>query len=180
MKNMKIKAIVAGVVMDDGRLGIGYKGQLLFHIPEDMKFFKEQTTGSGKVLIAGRKTIESLPNGLKDREFIILSRTCHNMYVNGEMQLCVDSVERVMETLKYLECTGIEEAYIIGGGEVYEAMLPYTDEVLLTFIMPSKEEPKVDTYLVDLSNDFSQVKTLKEGSINECAYEMTKWVRKSK
>lgn len=107
------------IVAVDKNWGIGSQNKLLVTIPEDMKFFRTET--SGKVVVLGRKTLETFPNGqpLVNRTNIILSRN-PNYKVKGAIVL--HSVEEVLEELKkYSE----EEIYIIGGDSIYKAFLPY-------------------------------------------------------
>lgn len=119
--------------------GIGKDGDLLFGIPEDKKFFR-RTTLNHKVIM-GRKTLESLPNGkpFKDRENIILSRN-ENFSVSGAEVF--HSVEEV------LPFAGIdEEAFIVGGGEIYKALLPYCKKAIITKV---SGDPEADTFFPNL------------------------------
>ena len=87
------------IVNVDSNWAIGYRGKLLVSIPEDMKFFRSETTG--KVVVLGRKTLDTFPGGqpLKNRTNIILTRN-PNYQVKGAI-IC-HSVEEVLEELKAL------------------------------------------------------------------------------
>lgn len=116
------------IVAVDKNWGIGYQNKLLVSIPEDMKFFRSET--SGKVVVMGRKTLESFPNGLplKNRTNIVLTKN-PSYQVKGAI-VC-HSVEEVLEELKnYLT----EDVYIIGGDSIYREFLPYCDVAHVTRI----------------------------------------------
>ena len=95
-------------------------------IPEDMKFFRSETTG--KVVVLGRKTLDTFPGGqpLKNRTNIILTRN-PNYQVKGSI-IC-HSVEEVLEELKKYNS---EDVYIIGGDSIYKEFLPYCDVAHVT------------------------------------------------
>ena len=107
------------IVAVDEKWAIGIKGGLLTPLPEDMKFFRETTKNS--VVIMGRKTLESFPDGkpLVNRVNIVIS-TRKNIDTEGIVK--VFSVEEaVKEAEKYTD----KEVFVIGGGTVYRQMLGY-------------------------------------------------------
>ena len=109
-----------------------------------MKQFREKT--SGNVVIMGRKTLESFPNGLplKNRVNIVLSK---NAEASGNGEIVVRSVEEaIAEAEKYPE----KEIYVIGGGSIYEQFLPYVDTVYVTKIDKAYE---ADTHFPNLDKD---------------------------
>ena len=114
------------IVNGDSNWAIGYRGKLLVSIPEDMKFFRSETTG--KVVVLGRKTLDTFPGGqpLKNRTNIILTRN-PNYQVKGAI-IC-HSVEEVLEELKKYNS---EDVYIIGGDSIYKEFLPYCDVAHVT------------------------------------------------
>ena len=114
------------IVNVDSNWAIGYRGKLLVSIPEDMKFFRSETTG--KVVVLGRKTLDTFPGGqpLKNRTNIILTRN-RNYQVKGAI-IC-HSVEEVLEELKKYNS---EDVYIIGGDSIYKEFLPYCDVAHVT------------------------------------------------
>jgi len=116
------------IVAVDKNWAIGYENKLLVSIPADMKFFRETTTG--KVVVMGRKTLESFPNGLplKKRTNIVLTRD-ENYRVEGAVT--VHSIEALLEELKKYES---EDIYVIGGDSVYRQLLPYCDTAHVTKI----------------------------------------------
>ena len=111
-----MKAILAA----DKNWGIGYNNHLLVSIPSDMKFFRQTTTG--KVVVMGRKTLESFPNGmpLKNRTNIVLTG---NQNYQVKDAIVVHSEDELMEELKKYDT---DDVYVIGGGE----RLPHDAAVL--------------------------------------------------
>ena len=116
------------IVAVDENWGIGKNGELLVRIPNDQKFFREETTG--KVVVLGRKTMETFPGGrpLKNRQNIILS-TKPDYKVEGAV--VVHSIDELLEEVKQYPT---EDVYIIGGDSVYKQMLPYCDVAHVTKI----------------------------------------------
>ena len=112
----------------DKNWAIGKNNELLVSIPNDMKMFRQMTTG--KVVVMGRKTLESFPNGLplKNRVNIVLTKN-QNYQVKGA--IIVHSVEEVLEELKKYDS---EDVYVIGGEQIYRQMLPYCDVAHVTKI----------------------------------------------
>ena len=108
--------------------GIGRNNELLVSIPADMKMFREETTG--KVVVMGRKTLESFPNGLplKNRTNIVITGN-RDYQVKGAV--IVHSIE---EALKEVEKYPAEDVYCIGGDSIYKQMLPYCDTAHVTKI----------------------------------------------
>ncbi len=117
----------------DANWGIGLKNKLLVSIPEDMKFFRETTTG--KVVVMGRKTLESFPGGrpLPNRTNIVLTRDA-GYAVNGAI-VVHDMDELHAELAKYPS----EDIYVIGGESVYRALLDECDIAHITKINYSFE-----------------------------------------
>lgn len=131
-----MKAIVAA----DRNWGIGKDGALLAHLPGDLKYFKENTLG--KVLIIGRKTLESLPGGkaLPGRTTIVMSgdENYEPKEAEGARTLVCTSFDELMATLlsmEFAEGTDLEEDIMVAGGEsIYKQFMPYCSEFLVTKI----------------------------------------------
>lgn len=132
------------IVAADNNWAIGNKDKLLVSIPNDQKHFREETTG--KVVVLGRKTLSTFPQGLplKDRTNIVLSR---NPQYTVKDALVVHSLEGLLEELKKYPS---EDIYIIGGESVYRQMLPYCDTAHVTKIDHAYQ---ADTYFPDLDKD---------------------------
>lgn len=103
---------------------IGKDNQLIWHLPEDLKMFRRLTTGH--VIIMGRKTFESIGKPLPNRTSIIISRNTDYL-VDG--CIVVGSLEEAIEKAKEIET---EEAFIIGGAQIYALALDMADTVYLT------------------------------------------------
>lgn len=116
------------IVAVDKNWAIGKNNQLLVRIPMDQKFFRETTTG--KVVVMGRKTLESFPNGLplKNRTNIVLTR---NKDYKVKDAIVVHSVEELHEELKRYPS---EDIYVIGGEKIYEQLLDECDVAHVTKI----------------------------------------------
>ena len=132
-----MKAILAA----DKNWGIGYNNHLLVSIPSDMKFFRQTTTE--KVVVMGRKTLESFPNGmpLKNRTNIVLSG---NQNYQVKDAVVVHSEDELMEKLEKYDT---DDIFVIGGESVYRMMLPHCDTVYVTKIDRAFQ---ADTFFPDL------------------------------
>lgn len=129
------------IVAVDNNWAIGNKGNLLVSIPEDHKYFRQTTMGN--VVILGRKTLAGFPNGLplSGRDNIILSAN-ENYNVKGGT--VVHSKAELFEKLKEYEDRQI---FVIGGGTVYDMLLPYCKYAYVTKIDYNYE---ADTYFPNL------------------------------
>ena len=129
------------IVEVENKWARGYKNDLLISKHDDMKFFRETTTGN--VIIMGRKTLNSFPNGrpLKNRVNIVITKDT-NFKADGA--IVVNSIE---EAVKEAEKYNDKEAYVIGGGSIYEQMLPYCDTAYVTYIDNSYS---ADTFIPNL------------------------------
>jgi dihydrofolate reductase len=125
-------------------LVVGINNSLPWHLPEDLKYFKRTT--SGKAIIMGRKTYESIGRPLPNRTNIVVSR---NPNFSAEGVVMVTSLE---EAVKHAEnvnmINGVEEVMIIGGAAIYQASLPMADRLYLTHVHANVEGdayfPKID------------------------------------
>lgn len=158
------------IVAADKNWGIGLKNQLLVHIPNDMKFFRQETTG--KVVVMGRKTLESFPQGqpLAKRVNIVLTSD-KNYHVKGAD--IVHSLDELMEELKKYNS---EDIYIIGGETIYKQLLPHCNVAHVTKIDHSYE---ADTYFPNLDEDPEWTVTAEsdEQTYFDIAYTFTKYER---
>lgn len=132
------------IVNVDKNWAIGNSNKLLVSIPADMKFFRETTTG--KVVIMGRKTLESFPGGqpLKNRENIVLTKDA-NYQVKGAV--VVNSKEALLEELKQYNQ---EDIYVCGGEMIYRMLLPYCHTAYITKMDHAFE---ADTFFPNLDED---------------------------
>ena len=117
--------------------GIGKGGDLLFRLPSDPRRFKSITTGH--TVIMGRKTLDSLPGGkgLPHRRNLVLSRQSDFAPDRAEV---IHSVEDILKTAE-------DDAFVIGGQQVYEQLLPYCARVHVTKVL---SDPEADAFFPDL------------------------------
>ncbi|MBY0757777.1 MULTISPECIES: dihydrofolate reductase [Sellimonas] len=146
------------IVAVDKNWAIGNKNNLLVSIPADMKFFRETTTG--KVVVMGRKTLESFPGGqpLKKRTNIVLTKD------RGYKVKDAIVVHDVESLLKELQNYPDESIYVIGGESIYRQMLPYCTDAYVTKIDHAYE---ADTFFPNLDED---VEWTLEGETEEQTY----------
>jgi dihydrofolate reductase len=136
---------------------IGRDNKLLWHISEDLKRFKKITTG--KKMIMGRKTFESLPGILPNREHIVITRD-KNFKIDSDMVKVVHDLNSLIQ--EYSKCE--DEIFIIGGAEIYKQFLPYAQKLYLTNIDESFEG---DTYFPEINFDEFKAEYTSEQFIDE-------------
>lgn len=126
------------ILVADNNWAIGKNGDLLARLPEDMKRFREITTGH--TVVMGRKTYESFPKRpLPNRVNCVISRTQKSI----EGAEVFGSVEEFLQYAKSVE----DEIFVIGGGEIYRQLLPYCDKAYITRVYESFEG---DTFFTDI------------------------------
>jgi dihydrofolate reductase len=118
MSNLKITLIVAAAENN----AIGKDNKMLWHLPDDFKYFKNKTTDHS--IVMGRKTYDSMGKALPNRRNIVLTRD--EDWSADE----VDVANSIHEVLTY--CRDEREVFIIGGGNIYKQWLPYANRILLT------------------------------------------------
>jgi dihydrofolate reductase len=136
---------------------LGKNNELVWHLPNDFKRFKELTTGHH--IIMGRKTFESFPKPLPNRTHIVITRQEN---YNPEGCIVVNSIEKAIGI-----CPENEDSYIIGGGEIYNLGLQYADIIEITKVHHTFEAdaffPKIsesDWLLVESEENFKDEKHL--------------------
>ena len=158
------------IVAADKNWGIGKNNQLLVSIPADMKMFREETTG--KVVVMGRKTLESFPNGLplKNRTNIVITSN-RDYQVKGAV-IVHDEEELMNELGKY----DTEQIYIIGGESVYKMMLSYCDKIYVTKVDRAFQ---ADTYFpnLDQMEDWKMTEEGEEQTCFDLEFAFTKYER---
>ncbi len=111
-------------------LVVGIDNTLPWHLPEDLKYFKRTT--SGKAIIMGRKTYESIGRPLPNRTNIVVSR---NPQFQAEGIVMVESLEAAIKHAESVNLiNGIDEVMVIGGAAIYEAALPLADRLYITHV----------------------------------------------
>jgi dihydrofolate reductase len=120
--------MIISMIVAMGPLGeIGLNNKLLWHIPEDLKSFKKITTG--KTIVMGRKTFESIGRALPNRKNIVLTRDLH--FLANDVEVIHDPLMAFDMALEYNE-SDESELIIIGGAEIYNLYLPYAQKIYLT------------------------------------------------
>lgn len=147
--------MISAIVCVDKNWGIGYQGNLLVKIPEDMTFFKEKT--NGQTVIMGRKTYDSLPvKPLPNRENVVITSMVYKDEYGrykDENGVVYTELERVKNIFKFIEKylkDSCKEMFVIGGGSIYKELLPYCDTVYVTKVDYAFEN--VDTYFPNLED----------------------------
>ncbi|MFN8229659.1 MAG: dihydrofolate reductase [Bacteroidia bacterium] len=156
--------ILCAIVATDKKNAIGKNNQLLWHLPADLKFFKNTTMGCP--IIMGRKTFESIGRLLPGRENIIISRT--NLTINGAV--CFTSIN---DALNY--CEKFNKVFIIGGAEIYNQTLPLITELYKTVV---NAEFEADAFF-PVTTNFKRVwhQCHDEDDKNKFNYCFEKWER---
>lgn len=149
---------------------IGKNNQLLWHLPNDLKFFKNTTWGFP--VIMGRKTFESVNKPLPGRTNIVITRQTD---WTRDQVIVVPSLEAALEAA--VEATHAKEVFVIGGGEVYKQALPITDVIYLTRVHATLEGdaffPELDAN--DWVLDWEEVFAADDK--HKYDYRFQKWVR---
>ena len=131
--------MISAIVAVDNNWGIGFNGDLLEHIPEDLKYFKQLTENHW--VIMGRKTWDSLPKKpLPNRQNVVITNT----YQKGDQH----TTFLKMNQIKLIMKSQPDDYFIIGGGQIYEKLLPLCDRVYITKIF--KDHTNIDTYFPNL------------------------------
>ena len=173
-----MKTILTAIAAVDSNFALGHDNKLLLKDKTDMENFKKYTIGH--TVIMGRKTYESIGSKpLSNRNNIVLTRNKdsikpkkHLMVINDVSELCTYISNRNI-TIK-------DEYYVIGGGEVYNLLLPYTESIILTQFKYEFTDPKPDTYFPRVDeldtwkcDEYLNVYLTKEGY----KAKICKWVR---
>ena len=148
---------------------IGKGNDLLWHISEDMRFFRRQTLGSP--VIMGRKTFESIGRALPGRVNIVISRG----FSTGEE---VDVVGSLEEAFAVAESTNLERCYVMGGGQIYAQALQSVDRLIVTHVHAVIED--ADTFFPPIDPQMWTVASRSEMYTDEetgYAFEFVEYVR---
>ena len=170
--------MISAIVCVDDNWGIGSNGDLLVHIPEDMKFFKDMTDNG--IVIMGRKTYDSLPKKpLPNRENVVITNTTKNgfslrMDEDGTVFTNLDDVKYALR-LKEMDEFNV---FIIGGGQIYKELLPYCECVYVTKIFHCYDN--ADTYFpnIDVMQDWKIKSTSEIKEYNGIKYQFCEYRKK--
>ena len=147
-------------------LELGKNNDLIWHLPNDLKYFKSVT--KGKTVIMGRRTFESLPGVLPNRRNIVLQLSNESPIEGVEI---FNSIESILDSVK-----NEEEVFIIGGASIYRQFLPYANKLYLTEVMEEYENPDVHFPSFDKSEYNKTI--LKEGEDNNIKYKFVIYEKK--
>lgn len=162
MKNLSLIAAIGS------NRELGYKNQLLWHIKDDLAFYKKMTMG--KNIIMGRTTLESMPvKALVGRNPIVLTRSL--ITVNGMIKY----FNSINELIKVIE-NSKEEFMVIGGASTYEQFLPLVDTMYLTSINDIAVR-EADCYFPEFNIEDWNSQLLKEGIDDKISYKIRKYMR---
>lgn len=149
---------------------IGKDNKLIWHLPEDLKRFKQITTG--KNIIMGRRTFESLGRVLPNRKHIIL---CNDMEMNIDNEN-VEILDDISKLDKYINSE--EENFVIGGATIYKLLMPYVNKLYITKI---NQDFEGDVYFPEIKEtewkEISKEKGLRNDE-NPYDYEYITYIRK--
>jgi dihydrofolate reductase len=130
----------------DQNNAIGYKNQLLCHLPNDLKFFKQTTLNH--CVMMGRKTFESIGKPLPNRTNIVLSQN-KDLEIEG-VYIC-HTIDQALEIANQKK---EEELFVIGGGQLYQMLLPIATKIYLTRIHATFE---ADTFFPAIDNTWREL-----------------------
>ena len=131
--------MIALIVAIDQNNAIGKDNQLLWHLPKDLSFFKNVT--SGNAIIMGRKTFESIGKALPNRRNIVISTQKDLQYAGAEITSSLNAA---------IELVGNADSYIIGGGSIYQQALTLVDRLYITKVAANFE---ADTFFPTINWD---------------------------
>jgi dihydrofolate reductase len=135
---------------------IGKNGQLLWHLPNDLKYFKNLTWGM--VVIMGRKTFESVNKPLPGRLNIVITK---NKEWKRDGVITAPTIE---EAIKYARGEHFKEIFIIGGGEIYRQTMSITDRIYMTRVHANLEG---DTFYPEIDKSVFELKSSKPFGADE-------------
>ncbi len=162
--------IISLIVAASENNAIGKNNQLLWHLPNDLKFFKNTTWGMP--VIMGRKTFESVNRPLPGRINIVITR-------QADWEAAGVTVARdLQDALKKAAETNCKEAFVIGGGEIYKWALSITDIIYLTRVHVQMEG---DTFFPLINEANWELESTQDFSADEkhaYAYSFQKWKKR--
>ena len=148
------------------RLELGRDNDLVFHIKEDLKYFKKVT--DNHMVVMGKKTFESLPGVLKNRTNVVLTRSLDKI---SEDVLVFNSIEKFLEEYKDYQ----DEIFIIGGASIYKQFLPIASTLYLTEV---DEEVEADVYFPEFDKTLYEKEIIEEKIENDINYKFVIYRRK--
>lgn len=145
---------------------IGKDNKLLWHIPEDLEFFKKYTTG--KTILMGSNTFHSLPKVLPNRHHIVLSNENFNFPTEVEV---FDNFDKLLKRISQTE----EEIVVIGGAMIYKEFMGYVETMYVTEI---DKEFDADRFFPEIDKNVWKGKVLSKHIYNDLKYSHVKYTRR--
>lgn len=145
---------------------LGYKNDLIWHLPNDLKFFKEKTTG--KTIVMGYNTFLSLPRLLPNRKHIVLS----DKKIDNEEVTTVNNLDDLIKLIKSID----EEVFIIGGASVYAQFANIADKMYLTEV--DNEFDLADVYFPEINKTEWNITEIGSNEDNNIKYKHMEYRRK--
>lgn len=150
---------------------MGVNNTLPWHIPEDMKFFREKT--KNHIMIMGRKTFESLKSPLPNRLHIVITNQKNYSYQNPLVKI-THSLQDAIKLAEDLIPPWPEEVYIIGGSGIFYESFPFINKIYISLIHQDFEG---DTFYPEVPTSFT-LQECKEIAA-QIPFALTTWIRKS-
>ena len=144
---------------------LGRGNDLIWHIKEDLKNFKNLTMG--KYIVMGKNTYESLPKHLEGRKYIVLSSSLSEI----ENGLLFNNFNKLLEFIKDVD----KEVMIIGGASIYKLFLPFANKLYLTEI---ESEEKADVYFPDFNKEDYECNVVSTNEVDGLKYSFVIYERK--
>ena len=144
---------------------LGRGNDLIWHIKEDLKNFKNLTMG--KYIVMGKNTYESLPKHLEGRKYIVLSSSLSNI----ENGLLFNDFNKLLDFIKNVD----EEVMIIGGSSIYKLFLPFADKLYLTEI---DSEEAADVYFPEFNKEDYECNVVSTNEVDGLKYSFVIYERK--
>ncbi len=145
---------------------LGKDNKLLWHLPEDLKFFKQQTMG--KPIVMGKKTLDSLPRLLPGRLHLVLT---HQELEPNEQIMVFHDKDALVDYISTLD----QEVMVIGGAQIYQQMLDDADKMLLTEVAATKE---ADVYFPSFDKEEWNCEELSQHQEGDILYKHLVYTRK--
>lgn len=155
--------IIAAIGKDNE---LGYKNDLIWKIPADLTFFKNNTIG--KYIVMGMNTLKSLPKTLPNRKYIVL--TSKDINLDKSIKI-VHSIEELLTYINTLD----SEIMIIGGASIYKQMIKYADKLLLTEI---DKNAIADAYFPTFNKEEWDKEIISTNKYNDINYKHVSYTRK--
>lgn len=144
---------------------LGKGNDLVWHFKEDMRFFKETTTGN--TVVMGRKTFESLPHALPNRRNVVITKNADYVAEGAEV---VTGIEEAMKL------TENDNVFVIGGGTIYTAFMPYAEKLYLTEI--DAEDKDADVFFPSFDKSEYNAEQLTDYNVNGISFKHILYTKK--